>query len=130
MHQLEHANDEEEIALAAIRNFGGRMPEFLKNSPRLQPGLELHYRAFWELTSCRQYGMGVGPIPWTAIKEWCEVNYTLDEPDFEYFSAVLRGLDAIYMKWVNVTKGNKNGDNSVPGASQPPPAAPRTVQAR
>ena len=29
-------------------------------------------RAFVQLRTCRPIGMGVGPIPWTAVDAYCE----------------------------------------------------------
>lgn len=31
-------------------------------------------KAWGELGTCRQIGMAVGPIPWTAIEKWCEFH--------------------------------------------------------
>lgn len=47
------------------------LPSAIANKPSLMPGLELFYTAFVDLTTCRG-GMGDGPIPWTAIQEYCD----------------------------------------------------------
>lgn len=31
-------------------------------------------RAFAELSSCRVNGLGIGPIPWTAMVEWARYH--------------------------------------------------------
>ena len=48
------------------------VPERIKNAPRLLPGLDFYFEAFMHLTSCRESGWGVGPIPWTAIIRYCD----------------------------------------------------------
>lgn len=94
--------------------YEGRDPstvKFLREAPTLLPGLDLYYNAFWELTSCRQIGMGVGPIPWTAVEAYGHSN-GFDEPvtlvtedgvevndlmdDLHYFITM---MDSAYMKW-------------------------------
>jgi len=56
----------------------------------------VYYSAWVDLDSCRSIGMAVGPIPWTAIEEFCNVNgLDIDEKaDMHYF---LRKLDGVYL---------------------------------
>jgi hypothetical protein len=46
--------------------------------------------AFWELGTCRPGGMGMAPIPWTAIKEYADAEGVLDRHRFE---ALIRRMD-------------------------------------
>ncbi len=49
----------------------GIAPPKIAGAPELQPGLDLYYRAFWVLDSCRAPGFGAsGRIPWTAIDRY------------------------------------------------------------
>lgn len=52
-------------------------------------GLELFYEAFHELSSCRQIGLGLGPIPYTAIVEYCDRN----EMDVDHTVEIIRRMD-------------------------------------
>lgn len=36
--------------------------------------IDLVITAWRELDTCRQIGMDVGPIPWTATRDWCEFH--------------------------------------------------------
>jgi hypothetical protein len=31
-------------------------------------------RAYKELSTCRSFGWGLGPIPWLAMLEWCRYH--------------------------------------------------------
>ena len=39
----------------------------------------LFIRAWHDLGTCRQVGMGVGPIPWTAVMQWAQIEGLDDE---------------------------------------------------
>jgi hypothetical protein len=72
------------------------LPDKIKNKPEVKLGLELYWKAFQDLSSDRDIGMGVGPIPWSSMNEWGARNHIRGD-DFERFVAVLRGMDSIYM---------------------------------
>ena len=58
--------------------------------------------AFWELSTCRQIGMGLGPIPFTSLMEYAKLREVEEIDDFLY---VIRVMDNAYLK---VTNGNKD----------------------
>jgi len=60
-------------------------------------GDDFYIRAFWELSSCRQFGQVVGPIPWHRIVEYARM-YHLDEGLTDIFTLVMRELDEAYLK--------------------------------
>lgn len=75
------------------------LPERIKNAPELLLGLELYYRAFLDLTSCRGNGYGTeGPIPWTATHEWANAHNLSGEQreDLFYF---IPHMDEVYLKF-------------------------------
>lgn len=47
------------------------MPLPFDEPPDLEPGLEIYFRAWRALDTCRSYGMDAGPIPWDAADRWC-----------------------------------------------------------
>jgi hypothetical protein len=49
-----------------------------------------------ELETCRDFGMGIGPIPWTAIVAWAEV-VGLDRDATWKLTQVIRKLDNDYL---------------------------------
>lgn len=62
----------------------------------LHLGLELYYECFWDLTSDRQMGYGIGPIPTSMI-----INYGralgLDETQMDSLLYYIRALDNVYL---------------------------------
>lgn len=55
-------------------------------------------RAFWELSSCRQFGQVVGPIPWNLVAQYGE-RKGLDVDMLNIFEVVIRTLDETYLSW-------------------------------
>jgi hypothetical protein len=68
--------------------------------PELAIGAESVWEAFWRLTTDRQSGMGVGPIPWTALDRWA-VRHAIDDPDeFDEFEELIMSMDQVYLEHV------------------------------
>jgi hypothetical protein len=61
-------------------------------------GLELFYVAFLDLTSCRASGFGEGPIPWTAVNDYCLRKEITGEQAADMFSHV-QTLDSVYLNF-------------------------------
>lgn len=78
--------------------FGQPLPTSIQNAPELHLGLELYYTGFLDLTSCRQVGAGLGPIPLLAILEYCLISGIEGEQqeDFVWF---IQRLDHKYLEW-------------------------------
>jgi len=86
----------------------GRDPEWgSQGCPELQRGDAFYIRAFWELSSCRQYAQGtIGPIPWTAAMAYAE-HAGLDREMSDVFLEVVRGLDATWIEWQSQQRKTK-----------------------
>lgn len=93
-------------------------PVKIQNAPEICPGLEFFYKAFLDLNSCRGIGYGEeGPIPWTAMAQYCErKDVDLETEDDLYF--IVRSMDNDYLSWkrerakrehVRADKGAKRG---------------------
>lgn len=78
--------------------FGMPLPDRIQNAPELNLGSELFYTGFLELTSCRQIGMGLGPIPLLSILEYCLIN-GIDGEQREDFIWFIQRLDSKYLEW-------------------------------
>jgi hypothetical protein len=75
--------------------------------PKLGEGLAFYWGAFLELSSCRSIGFGVvGQIPWLAIRAYAQ-DRELDDEDADYFLAMIRALDGVYLAHMN--KGASDG---------------------
>ena len=78
---------------------GVPLPDHILNAPTLLPGLALYYNAFHDLSSCRTLGMTLGPIPWTAINDYCYHADITGEQRDDMFHHVM-ALDDEYRAFV------------------------------
>lgn len=58
------------------------------------PGLEIYWAAYFELQSDRPIGMGLGPIPWSSIVKWAEINGLTDLHDITVLTGFIRAMEA------------------------------------
>lgn len=76
--------------------------------PELMMGFDGWVSDFFELSSDRQIGMGVGPIPASSIDRHT-ASWDYDSADM--FRACIRAMDGAYMAHVNKSgSGTDNGD--------------------
>lgn len=78
-----------------------RLPDAIADAPQLLPGLAIYMGAFFDLQTCRPMhphpkGFRLGPIPWTAIYDWCCAHGLVDDIDDVVFH-VCR-LDGLWME--------------------------------
>lgn len=78
---------------------GVKAPDWYDDCPPLAPGHEFYLNAFNRLTTDRQIGQGVGPIPHSKIEEYGEKR-GLDSAMMLTFETVIRAMDRRYLKWV------------------------------
>jgi hypothetical protein len=97
----------EQSILQKCLHFGIPIPNKIKNAPELLPGLELFYRAFHKLSTCRPVGMGPGPIPWTAVLAYGTMQ-ELDQLQFEALEYHISRMDGAFLEWID--RKNKGGN--------------------
>lgn len=88
----------EQFILDQAYRDGTPLPDSIKNAPELWTGLAFFYNAFMELTTCRPFGMGEGPVPWTAVNTYCDVKgiHGDQRTDMLYH---IGSLDRTYIKY-------------------------------
>lgn len=94
---MEQAPNEERIIQQCMIR-GLRLPGKIENAPELHMGLGLYYNAYWELTSCRASGWGIGPIPWSAILEYARF-FEFSEEQEEDLLYYVRMMDNAYLDY-------------------------------
>jgi len=57
-----------------------------------------YFEAFWELSSMRNHGQVIGPIPWRSILDY-GIWSGLRGPTLRIFSRVIRSMDSSFMGW-------------------------------
>ena len=58
-------------------------------------GLEWIWQAWNDLNSCREIGMDVGPIPWTAVDRYA-IRYGLGADEHDLLWHSVKVLDSVY----------------------------------
>ena len=98
-YDLAHAGKDEKIIEAAGRR-GGEVPAAIRDAPQLSAWLWFFYEAFHRLSSCRQFGRDISPIPWTAVQQYAAVQgFGPDLADDLHF--FIGALDAEYLRRAN-----------------------------
>ena len=71
------------------------LPVGYSDPPSLPEELRFYWAAFWELSSERSFGFGIGPIPHSAIRLYADANGV--RGDFmETFIGIIRRMDGEY----------------------------------
>ena len=95
---------------------GREAPKEFFQQPEILPQHQLYMEAFNELSTERQIGMGVGPIPRSAIRAYAqELGIVGDE--FEHFHRIIRLVDNDYLQAANSSK--KPDEANLVDASDP-----------
>jgi len=84
-------------AESAIKKRGGIRPE-KKPEPKLDMATIFYWQAFRELNSARNE---LGPIPWTAMNDYCYRWGINKAEEFDSFCFFIRGIDSAYLKIKN-----------------------------
>lgn len=95
-----------------------------------RPDIELHlgllWEAFSELSTERQFGMGVGPIPRSKIKDYLTQELDLSGDAYEHAYAVMRRVDGEYVSMINKAQGS-GGMNNQGQVSATDPSAMKSM---
>ena len=77
-------------------------------------GFSFYFDAFDELSTTRQIGMAIGPIPFTAIVEYFRI---FELSDFEDFAYIIRRLDVTFLELSAAEDSAKKSKDGGKGAS-------------
>jgi hypothetical protein len=75
-------------------------PEFY-DRPEIEPQLMPLWNAFWELSTERQIGMAIGPIPVSKIRQYLREEMEIDGADYDHAKAIIRRADNAYCAMLN-----------------------------
>lgn len=75
----------------------------VQDAPLLEQGLELYWRAFWDLITCRGWH---GTIPWTAVDQWA-LRYRLSNEQRELLTFYVRAMEEEWAAWEEKQKPAK-----------------------
>lgn len=86
-------------------SLGREVPAEYYECPDIEPHLNLIWSAFWDLSTERQIGMGIGPIPVSKISEYLIDEMELCGPEFDRVKAIIRRVDGAY---VGIANGSRD----------------------
>jgi hypothetical protein len=86
---------EQNIVKQALRT-GQPIPDSIRDAPELREELFLFMQAFFALNTERHSGMGLGPIPWSAIQQYGHTHW-FDREQMEDLHFYIRRMDIAYM---------------------------------
>lgn len=89
------------------------VPEAFYDQPDIGLQWLFHWQAFHDLSTERQIGMGVGPIPRSAIRSYAEEYGIIEDDEYDKFEQIIRSVDVNYLKLVN-SFGKKDAKATVP----------------
>ncbi len=93
---------------------GRTVPDDFLNQPEIEIQNVFYWEAFWDLGSERQVGMGVGPIPNSAMQAFAD-REGLGADQFEFFRGVIRAVDKDYLdRQVPKAPADVNQNEAVP----------------
>ena len=102
-HVLTHGDiswmDEQKIAR-------GQVLKENQTAPELRPDLLFYWDAFNDLSTCREVGMSVGPIPYLAILTFAKEE-EIKGIEFEELKHVITSMDGVYLDHIakDIQKG-------------------------
>lgn len=80
-------------------NLGRDIPLPWGEEPELEPGLEIFFRAWRALDTCRSIGMESGPIPWDAVDRWCARHGIHGQAADDFWTAIAAMDEAARTFW-------------------------------
>lgn len=87
---------------------GQPIPDFIKNKPELDPGLDIYLQAFFDLDGERTHSFGPAAIPTTSMLHYAKA-FKFDEEQLDDLVYFLRKMDAENLKRVKKLQ-KKTGD--------------------
>jgi hypothetical protein len=91
---------------------GGQPPAQYYTQPEISDAASVYWEAFSDLSTERQIGMGVGPIPRSKIRDFASDQLGLSGDAHEQFCAVIEMVDQDYTSHAN--SSDKEKRSSVP----------------
>ena len=76
---------------------GRDFPEWYNKVPLIGLGEDFYLSAYSDLSTCRQVGMGQGPIPWDKIVQY-GLFYGLDNENIDFLIKIIGYVDIEFFK--------------------------------
>ena len=91
-------NDMSEWTIDVLVERGAPLPEWYVEQPALFLGGEFYMNAFMRLSTCRQVGMTLGPIPWDKAEAYIQ-SRGFSTVFCDFFLQVIYEMDSAWIEW-------------------------------
>ncbi|WP_428372631.1 phage tail assembly chaperone [Pelagibacterium lentulum] len=88
--------------------------------PKLLPGGELYFEAFWKLNGDRQIGVSVGPIPFVAIDRYADRMGFNSPREFSLLHRLVTAMDGVYLDHLHEKAKEDGGQPQTSGRNLTP----------
>ena len=95
------------MIMKQVIRFGEKLPDRIVNAPELRPWLQLYFKAFFDLDSERNHGMGYCKIPFTSVLTYAQF-YEFDAEQTDDLIFFIRRMDDAHLDRLN-KKANAKG---------------------
>lgn len=96
---------------------GAPIPSWVDEEPEGMAADSYYMQAFWDLSTERQLGFTVGPIPQSAIQRYPGVDQ-LSPAMMALFKAVITDMDSTYRDWAESERKKAQKSNDSRGAAR------------
>jgi hypothetical protein len=85
----------------AARETGAPLPKFVLDAPVLEDSYQRRVLdAFWKLSTCREVGMAIGPIPWSDAHTFARVHqFDADQVEYDTFMQIITEMDQTFIEY-------------------------------
>lgn len=97
---------------------GRQVPDAFFDRPDPLPESHFYWRAFCELSTERQIGMGVGPIPYSKAREYAQ-RYELNEDEWDFFWEIIQDVDSENLKLIGASLRSDDKKANLVSAQDP-----------
>ncbi len=111
---------------AAAREQRAPLPKFVLDAPVLEdPYQHRVLDAFWKLSTCREVGMAVGPIPWADMNTFARVHqFDADQVEYDTFMQLIIEMDKTFIEYQKDETERRQAESST-GKGTAPRRPPR-----
>lgn len=90
---------------------GKEPPPQYYEQPELFEVARFYWDSFQDLSTERPIGMGLGPIPYSAIRRYGDEYGMVSRDEFDFFADIIQGMDTEFISMSN--KIDKHKDNEM-----------------
>jgi hypothetical protein len=85
------------VVKAAADSRKGLPEKFIEIGEMTEPWMAFYIESFFELSTERSVGMGIGPIPWSSIFNYASA-FEFTGSDYHTFHSIIRAMDSHYLR--------------------------------